>query len=208
MNDPANQTNEFWLLKKTLYGLSRSPHHWYNMITDILKNIGLTPSPHDPCLFSGVIKSPSRLTNLPPDADRKPIHIRIYVDDFVFFSEDPAEEDNFKLAMKDCTGTVRQSLLFSSTLIELSIHVAMKNIEAGFIDLIVESDSSDEESGKKPAALPRVEDIAPIKDTCKALTARGIGARTLATKLSKNYLTELACHQVQTRAFNYTMRYD
>jgi hypothetical protein len=26
--DPANQTDEFWLLKKTLYGLRRSPHHY------------------------------------------------------------------------------------------------------------------------------------------------------------------------------------
>jgi hypothetical protein len=66
---------------------------------------------------------------------------------------------------------------------------AMKKIEAGFVDLIVESDSSDEESVKKPAALPRAEDITPIKDTCKALTARGIGARYLVTKLSKNSLT-------------------
>jgi hypothetical protein len=90
--DPVNQKDEFWLLKKTLYGLRRSPHHWYN----------ITPSPHDPCLFSGIVKSP-RLTNLPPDADRRPIHIGLYVDDFVFFSEDPTEEDNFKPAMKDCT---------------------------------------------------------------------------------------------------------
>jgi hypothetical protein len=73
---------------------------------------------------------------------------------------------------------------------------AMKDIEAGLVDLVVESDSSDEESEKKPAALPRAEDITAIKDTCKALTARGIGARNLATKLSKNYLTELAGHQV------------
>jgi phage terminase Nu1 subunit (DNA packaging protein) len=85
---------------------------------------------------------------------------------------------------------------------------AMKNIEAGFFDLIVESDSSDEESGKKPASLPRAEDITPIKDTCKALTARGIGARNLATKLSKNSLTELAGHHPETRGFKYTMRYD
>jgi hypothetical protein len=85
---------------------------------------------------------------------------------------------------------------------------AMKDIKAGLVDLVVESDSSDEESDKKPAALPRAEDTTAIKDTCKALTARGIGARNLGTKLSKNYLTELAGHQVQTRGFNYTMRYD
>jgi hypothetical protein len=100
--DPANLVDEFWLLQKTLYGLRRSPHHWYNMITGILKNIGLTPSPDDPCLFLGIVESP-RLSNLPPKHERKPVHIGIYVDDFVFFSEDPAEEENFKLAMQDCT---------------------------------------------------------------------------------------------------------
>ena len=68
--------------------------------------------------------------------------------------------------------------------------------------------SSDEETDKKPAALPRAEDISAIKETCRALNARGIGAHNLPTKLSKNYLTELACHQTQTRAFEYTMRYD
>jgi hypothetical protein len=49
----------------------------------------------------------------------------------------------------------------------------------------VESDSSDEEGGKKPAALPRAENIAGIKDTCKVLTARGIGARNLRTNSQK-----------------------
>jgi hypothetical protein len=84
----------------------------------------------------------------------------------------------------------------------------MKTIEAGFVDFIVESDSSDEEGGKKPAALPRVEDIAGIKDTCKALNERGIGARNLQAKLSKNSLTELAGHLPGTRAFHYTMKHD
>jgi hypothetical protein len=85
---------------------------------------------------------------------------------------------------------------------------AMKKTEAGFVDLIVESDSSNEEGGKKPAALPRAEDFAAIKDTCKALTARGIGLRNLVTKLSKNSLTELAGNLPDTRGFHYTMKYD
>jgi hypothetical protein len=85
---------------------------------------------------------------------------------------------------------------------------AMKKIEAGFVDMIVESESSDEEGGKKPAVLPRAENIAAIKDTCKALTARGIGARNLVTKLSKNSLTELAGHLPDTRGFHYTMKHD
>jgi hypothetical protein len=30
VGDPAYNKDKFWLLNKTLYGLRRSPHHWYN----------------------------------------------------------------------------------------------------------------------------------------------------------------------------------
>jgi hypothetical protein len=100
--DPANKKDEFWLLKKTLYGLRCSPHHWYNMFTEILKNIGLTLSPHHPCLFSGVVQSSDITTNTPL-SQPKPVHIGIYVDDFAFFSEDPQEEEMYKQALSTCT---------------------------------------------------------------------------------------------------------
>ena len=58
VGDPAYHKDEFWLLKKTLYGLRRSPHHWYDMITSILRDMGLQASPHDPCLFSGILNKP------------------------------------------------------------------------------------------------------------------------------------------------------
>jgi hypothetical protein len=37
--DPEAEPNEYWLLQKTLYGLCRSPHHWYDKINAILKSI-------------------------------------------------------------------------------------------------------------------------------------------------------------------------
>jgi hypothetical protein len=70
------------------------------MITKILTDIGLTPSPHDPCLFSGVIQSPLITTT---SSNCKPVHVGIYIDDFMFFSEDPTEEENFKTALCTCT---------------------------------------------------------------------------------------------------------
>ena len=77
------------------------------MITKILKDIGLQPSPHDPCLYSGVItsptSSPTTLPSTPPSTRKKPVHVGIYVDDFVFFSEDPNEEDIFKRELSKCT---------------------------------------------------------------------------------------------------------
>ena len=33
----------FWRLKKTLYGLARSPRHWYKLVNSVLKRIDLEP---------------------------------------------------------------------------------------------------------------------------------------------------------------------
>ena len=60
VGDPAYANDELWLLNKTLYGLRRSPHHWYNKFTSILRSLGLTASPNDPCLYTGVV-NPSLL---------------------------------------------------------------------------------------------------------------------------------------------------
>ena len=55
IGDPSAAKNEFWLLKKTLYGLRRSPRHWYDKIDKILRSMGLKPNIYDPCIFSGFI---------------------------------------------------------------------------------------------------------------------------------------------------------
>ncbi len=41
--DPEATPDKYWLLKWTLYGLWRSPRHWYDEISAILQLIGLTP---------------------------------------------------------------------------------------------------------------------------------------------------------------------
>ena len=56
MGDPDFQEDEYWLLKKTLYGICRSPHHWYNMIKGILPKMGLKASQLDPCLLYGILE--------------------------------------------------------------------------------------------------------------------------------------------------------
>ena len=99
VGDPAYNKDEFWFLRKTLYGLHCSPHHWYNMITKILTEIGLVASPHDPCLFTSVVMN-SSAPNL-PSAPHKPIHVELYIDDFVFFSEDPMEEERFMKVLSE-----------------------------------------------------------------------------------------------------------
>ena len=53
--DPDAAPNEYWLLLKTLYGLRRSPRHWYEKIKGILLALGLRQNPSDPCMFTGLV---------------------------------------------------------------------------------------------------------------------------------------------------------
>ena len=53
---------------------------------------GPKPSLHYSCLFQGVPSSPDS----PAATNDKPLHLRLYVDDFVYFSEDSAIENRFE----------------------------------------------------------------------------------------------------------------
>ena len=59
IGDPAFQEDEYCLLKRTLYGLRQSPHHWYNMTKGILLKMVLKSYPHDNCLLSGILEEPN-----------------------------------------------------------------------------------------------------------------------------------------------------
>jgi hypothetical protein len=72
---PLSKPGDLWLLKKTLYGLRRSPFHGYQSFLKALAAIGLFPCPHDPCVFTG-----TPLKGLPP------IYLGVYVDNFKYFS--------------------------------------------------------------------------------------------------------------------------
>ena len=45
--------NKVWKLVKALYGLRKSPRLWHQEATRVLKVLGLTSVPEDPCLFTG-----------------------------------------------------------------------------------------------------------------------------------------------------------
>ena len=85
--DPEFNTDENWILKKTLYVILCSPRHWYNMINGILLKIGLNNSPHDPFLLSGTLTQPYYATNSQHSTSQ--LHVGLYVDDFVFFYSNP-----------------------------------------------------------------------------------------------------------------------
>jgi Reverse transcriptase (RNA-dependent DNA polymerase) len=82
---PISKPNTYWRLKKTLYGLRRSPRHWFHLIAKQLRDIGLRQTAHEDCLFVG---------NIIPG--RPPVYLAIYVDDLIYFSADPIVEKQFE----------------------------------------------------------------------------------------------------------------
>ena len=96
--DPNANPSKYWLLLCTLYGLQRSPRHWYDKINTILQSIGLTPSLKDPCLFTGRIVDPDDPTAMPSSA---PLSLGLYVENFVYFSKDSKTEKLFCCLLKE-----------------------------------------------------------------------------------------------------------
>ncbi len=86
IGNPDAKKDEYWLLKRTLYGLCCSPHHWYPKIKGILNSLGLNDNSSDPCLFTGNLINPS---NPMVEPSLVPLTLGIYVNDFAYFLEDP-----------------------------------------------------------------------------------------------------------------------
>lgn len=75
----------YLLLKRTLYGLKRSPWHWYVTCKKALIQLGLQPFPNAPCIFYGTI------------IEGKPsLYLSLCVDDFIFFSESSHVKTTFQ----------------------------------------------------------------------------------------------------------------
>ena len=91
--DPDTRKDEFWLLCKTLYGLRRSPRHWYDKIKKILLSMGLKQNIYDPCLFTGFVRNPGDPTDSPATV---PLTLGLYVDDFIFFSASDEVKKKFQ----------------------------------------------------------------------------------------------------------------
>ena len=82
---PLSKPKTYLRLLKTLYGLKRSPRHWYEKARSILISLGLRPCTHSPCIFHGCL--------IP---GHPPIYIGLYVDDLIYFSESNAVEKVFE----------------------------------------------------------------------------------------------------------------
>jgi hypothetical protein len=143
IGDPDAKKDEYWLLKWTLYGLHRSPRHWYVKIKSILENLGLRQNAHDPCLFSGHVVDPSDPADTPSSA---PLTLGLYVDNFVYFSADSAIETKFQGLLKqhikvDFMGTVEWFLCthfqWSMTPAVVKVHLS----QTRFVSHLVEENN-------------------------------------------------------------------
>ncbi len=82
---PLTPKGRYWKLKKTLYGLKRSPRHFYDLCKKTLLSIGMKQHPTSPCLFVGTL--------IP---GQPPLYLGVYVDDMIFFSESDEVEQKFQ----------------------------------------------------------------------------------------------------------------
>ena len=89
---PYTPPNHYWLLKRTLYGLKRSPKHWYDKAVKILASIGIHKCPNSTCLFSGRLRP-----------DLPPLYLGLYVDDFIYFSPSDETEKLFEQRLQQHT---------------------------------------------------------------------------------------------------------
>ena len=82
---PITPLKTYFKLIKILYGLKRSPCHWFQLATKIFNQLGLHSCPNSPCLFTGSIAG----------VDGR-IYLGLYVDDFIFFGDNDAVEEAFR----------------------------------------------------------------------------------------------------------------
>ena len=87
---PRTPKGYYWKLNKTVYGLCRSPHHWYKKITGhLIKDMGFKAMPQDNCVL--------KCTPIPGEP---PIYVGIYVDDFIYYSKSDKVEEWFEQNLK------------------------------------------------------------------------------------------------------------
>jgi hypothetical protein len=140
IGNPDAKKDEYWLLKRTLYGLRCSPRHLYTKINAALNTIGLHANSSDPCLFTGLIIDPSN-PDIPPVS--LPLTLGLYVDNFIYFSEDPNVDCLFEqllssLVTVNFMGTVGTHFQWSKTEDEVLVHLS----QTGFAAYLVENNNA------------------------------------------------------------------
>ena len=106
----------------------------------VLASIGLRPNASEPCLFTGSTNDPN---DPAADIPSAPLTVRLYVDDFVYFSEDLEVKRKFEqllssLITVDFMGTVDWFLgthfQWSCYDIKVSVHLSQTGFAAHLVE--------------------------------------------------------------------------
>jgi hypothetical protein len=87
---PRSQSNQYWRLIRSLYGLKRAPRIWFETLCNHLRSMGLRQASPNSCLFVGEIIE-----------GEPPLYVGIYVDDIIYFSTSDAVEKRFEQLLSD-----------------------------------------------------------------------------------------------------------
>ena len=79
--------NIYLKLKRTLYGLKRSPRHWYKKASSTLKKLGFISMANSPCIFT-------------KGSGDDTIYFGLYVDDFIYFSKNKSLLHEFEIELQ------------------------------------------------------------------------------------------------------------
>lgn len=148
---PLTPPGTYWKLKKTLYGLKRSPRHFYELARKTLLSIGLKQHPSSPCIFYG-----SLIEGQPP------LYLGLYVDDFIYFSSSRDVEKKFekdfssKMDM-DLNGPVTYFLgIKFTTQTDENGDVSIQLSQEAFIESLVQSTGLDGDGVTEPKTPYRI----------------------------------------------------
>ena len=181
-------------LRKTLYGLKRSPRHFYDLAVKNLQLIGMQQHPSSNCIFYGHL-----IPNQPP------LYLGLYVDDFVYFSSSDEVEKKFeqlfsaKIEM-DLNGPVTHFLgIKFTTTHHADGHVTTKLSQEAFVDTLRTQAGLDDESVSEPttpyhSGCPI--DTIPLDPTLPLAQQQQFNAQLQTLVGSLNWLSTSTCPDI------------
>ena len=141
---PFTPPNTYLKLRKTLYGLKRSPRHFYDLAKKHLLSMGLKQHPYSNCIFYGTL--------IP---DQPPIYIGLYVDDFIYFSQSNAVEKQFETKFSatmpmEFNGEIQHFLGIKFTCTKTNDNVTIHMGQEAFTESLVQAAGLDSDAVNCP----------------------------------------------------------
>jgi hypothetical protein len=130
---PISPPGTYWKLKKTLYGLRRSPRHWFNSFKGHILSMGFKQCKHDPCIFIGAH----------PDFPSIPIYVGCYVDNFIYYSTSDDTEKWFETNLAERVKVEFMGMVawFLGIFFEWTVtpsHVSVHLSQEGFVSALLD----------------------------------------------------------------------